>query len=513
MRSLNTPFILLLLASCLFGDWKQGSGPNLNYIVDQLAPTAWSVSTNKGINWKIPLPETGQSTPIIVKGKVFLTCFEPFKADTKLAKNIIALCFDAKSGKKLWERKLPGQVDSRVSGCFGDNTGPAAVSDGQNVCFFNASGLIKCFDLDGNLIWETTIRNSSRNDPYLLNSTLIVSGASDITSIKGRHLLGIDFKSGKILWQSECYAWDGLTPIPYKRSNGDWVALIARGGGHVKEPFKEGLSLIDLSNGKELWRYNHKGLMSTQNFTLAQEQAHVFLPAGKHISLDLETGNITKTIDLMNGSKALKFDGSKHHITDMPKTDMKKRSIIQMSNLLVYPYHFFRTYNDNYLGRLNLETEITEYFELPTQLSRQEGSVKTCWSIEGITDLYPLKPKKARLSNTWLLKRNALKNNQGYTVYGDDRSQFSGWGHHSTALPIVLGHVIYVPTMSGLVYVLKYNSPTLQASDLISISDLGKLGDSWSRSSLSFYQGKLYARTIKELICISGISPNNLSLY
>jgi len=37
---------------------------------------------------------------------------------------------------------------------------------------------------------------------------------------------------------------------------------------------------------------------------------------------------------------------------------------------------------------------------------------------------------------------------------------------------------------------------------LISISDLGPAGETWTLSSLSFSNGRLYARTLKELICL-----------
>ena len=56
--------------------------------------------------------------------------------------------------------------------------------------------------------------------------------------------------------------------------------------------------------------------------------------------------------------------------------------------------------------------------------------------------------------------------------------------------------------MIGMVYVLKWNAETLDENALVSISDLGPAGETWSLSSLSFSGGRLYARTLKELICL-----------
>ncbi|NQV28240.1 MAG: hypothetical protein HQ518_28130 [Rhodopirellula sp.] len=48
---------------------------------------------------------------------------------------------------------------------------------------------------------------------------------------------------------------------------------------------------------------------------------------------------------------------------------------------------------------------------------------------------------------------------------------------------------------------LKCNAPSLDENAPVSISDLGPVGETWLFSSLSFSDGKLYARTLKELIC------------
>ena len=42
----------------------------------------------------------------------------------------------------------------------------------------------------------------------------------------------------------------------------------------------------------------------------------------------------------------------------------------------------------------------------------------------------------------------------------------------------------------------------LDENALVSISDLGPAGKTWSLSSLSFSNGRIYARTMKELICL-----------
>ena len=61
---------------------------------------------------------------------------------------------------------------------------------------------------------------------------------------------------------------------------------------------------------------------------------------------------------------------------------------------------------------------------------------------------------------------------------------------------------MYIPTMIGMVYVLQWNAEKLDESALLSISDLGPATKTWSLSGLTYANGRLYARTMKELICI-----------
>jgi outer membrane protein assembly factor BamB len=483
--------LFFLLMSTAYADWPQGSGPHLDYIVEGAGPQAFSASVNRGIKWRIKLPEFGQSSPVIVGGKIFLTCFKPAIQDTKTGTDLIGMCFDRNNGALLWQKQLPGDHASKISGCFGDNSSPAPVSDGKSVCFFNAAGLINKYDLQGKLLWSSNIRHSTRCDPYLLGDTLIINGSAESHTVVGRHLRGIDWATGKQLWESSNFSWESSTSFAYKRSDGSWVALIGRGGSHAKGKFTEGISLINLKDGKELWTHPIKHFKSTQNLTIRNDKAYVFLSKGVHLVLDLADGKLIRQDDLLKNAMGdiRTSQGYVYGPFDKP-LNFSKMTIIQMSNLLVGNYHYFRTYTGNYLARVHIETGKTEYLNLPAQLVRTKEATVMGWG------------KRAT--------KNKMISNSGFRVCGDERSLRAGWGHHVSAMPIVVGNTMYVPTMCGLVYVIKWNADKLEIDALVSISDLGELGDSWNRSALSFSDGLLYARTIKELLCISGCAPEAL---
>ena len=104
----------------------------------------------------------------------------------------------------------------------------------------------------------------------------------------------------------------------------------------------------------------------------------------------------------------------------------------------------------------------------------------------------------------WCFSPNDMKNSRGFVVMGDARSRHSGWGHHASQVPTVIGNRIFVPVMNGTVYVIDAITDKLDQQAIIAINDLGEVGTSYNRASLSFANGRLFAHTIREIICIDG---------
>ena len=119
------------------------------------------------------MPETGQSTVVIANGKLFFTCYKPLGADSELSAEIIAYCANAKNGEILWERSIEASYPLRLSGCFSDSTSPPPVTDGERVVFFNASGMVVCFDFNGKELWRQEAMAVGRSQPFLVNGNVI----------------------------------------------------------------------------------------------------------------------------------------------------------------------------------------------------------------------------------------------------------------------------------------------------------------------------------------------------
>ena len=118
----------------------------------------------------------------------------------------------------------------------------------------------------------------------------------------------------------------------------------------------------------------------------------------------------------------------------------------------------------------------------------------------------PKLPKKSKDKSGQIQNRgipNEVRNSRGHVVMGDKRSVGNGWGHIAAPTITVAGEHLYLPVMNGTVYVLKWNAEVLDENAIVAINDLGPAGKSWTRASISFANGKLFAHTIRELICVS----------
>ena len=89
----------------------------------------------------------------------------------------------------------------------------------------------------------------------------------------------------------------------------------------------------------------------------------------------------------------------------------------------------------------------------------------------------------------------------------DKRSAGTGWGHVSAASPILVAHHLYFPVLSATVYVIDTHAPEFSAEALVAINDLGPAGETWTLSSLTYADHKLYTHTLTEVICIGEGRP------
>ena len=486
-------FLCLNLAA---QNWPQASGPGLNYQIDGKAALKWSVSQNQSIKWKVILPEGGQSTPVIWGDKLFISINKPIESETIVNDSILAMCFDKNNGKLIWQKELKGSWAMRMNAVFSDATVCTPLTDGKTVLFCSPSGIIAAFDFEGNEKWRYSWEegggyNIRQHEPFLIDGKAFVMIERNETFKKpenanshkywGRRkfIRCINLDDGKALWDAECDSSPHYTSMPAKLANGKYAIYTARGGGHKPPELKHGFSLINCENGKELL-YSKDQVTTIQNLLFDSKYFYNLSGAGLKM-YDTKTASIEKNIDIYKNALVTQFDGSfkskKVDFSTISKGKKKPKGLTEFTNVLVGDYLFFLSDKAGFVGRINLKSELVEYLQVPLEVQGDKRN--------------------------WLSHTPAdVKNSRGLNVKGDPRSSGNGYGHLGASPPIIVGDYIYFPLMPGTVHVIKWNSEKLDGNALVSVNDLGTAGKTWTLAGFAFSEGKLYTRTLTELICI-----------
>ncbi|QDT96664.1 outer membrane protein assembly factor BamB family protein [Gimesia aquarii] len=200
MKYESIKFLIPLIAVCLScgADWPQFRGPLTNNVAISETPPAKVDQEN--IAWTAELEGRGASGPIVVGDKVFITSTTGFKQD-----QLHVLCFDANSGKRLWERQFWATGRTQCHKKMSVAT-PTPASDGKRVFATFSSNDVVCLDLDGNLLWIRGLSHDYPNasnslgmasSPIVVGETLIVPVENDDDSFT----TGLDVKTGIARWK------------------------------------------------------------------------------------------------------------------------------------------------------------------------------------------------------------------------------------------------------------------------------------------------------------------------
>ena len=502
--------------------WHQPAGPNGNWQVDGQPPLQWSVTRDEQIRWRTPLPEAGQSGVTIWGDRVFVTTHVPIKSlDEKNAvTDILGYCLDANSGKILWDVTLPGTAFISLAGGFTDGTVFAPITDGEHVWFFNRCGSMGCYDMAGKRVWlrewQPRFKHNNRQaEPYLVGDTILYCEVANkelgskiqkwaAPGKKARHtavpegvdprevwtyLHGIDKRTGKIRWRENVGTVIHNTPVVGTTTDGRLAVSHARGGPH--QPFEKpsGHSLTSLAAGEEgqtLW--STKLERYDPSFASHWNEQYVFgFSGGRHVVLDAATGKILREQPLYSGATVWKRDSAADRWvkqTDVAVKAGKGHPNTNQANIAIGDWHWFLSHNVHYLGRVQVETGTVEYLELPAQL---------------------MPSTESRDQDVWLWgkghPRNRPLNAAGLAV-GDKGNTGTGWGHISAASPTLVGQYLFLPVVTGTVYVIDTRVQTLTPEAIVAINDLGPGGETWTLATVSYANKRLYAHTMKEIICI-----------
>ena len=240
-RALSGLLAVALLATA-GADWRQFRGSD-NTGVSQETRLPVSFAASHDLAWKIPLPGRGPSSPIVVAGRVVVTCSSGVRRD-----RLHVLCFDAADGHRLWQREF-WATGNTLTHDIAAVAIPTPASDGRRIFAFYSSNDLACLDLDGNLLWfrglgyeHPTTRNAvgMSSSPLVVGDTVIVQ-----LDNPGRALVaGIDTGSGATRWQMD------------RPANAAFSSPTVFAGAALIQG-KTDVWAVDAHSGRMLWKYEY----------------------------------------------------------------------------------------------------------------------------------------------------------------------------------------------------------------------------------------------------------------
>ena len=301
-------------------DWARFRGPDGSGVAgdSESLPTSWSPSAN--LSWKTPLPGPGVSSPIVVSGKVFVTCYSGYGLSQENPGEIENLmrhlvCVDLETGKILWQKDikatLPEDPFSGIGVVAHGYASHTPVSDGTNVyAFFGKSG-VHAFDLDGDELWHADVGKESdptkwgsSSSPVIYEDTVIVTASAESQAI-----IGLDKTTGRELWRQEAEGLDGMwgtpTLVKIDEERTDLVMCVA----------KE-LWGLDPNSGKLRWYANATGAeQAYASVILGGTRVFAFTGrGGGSIAIDAGgKGDVSRTNTVWTGSLTASFGSPVSH--------------------------------------------------------------------------------------------------------------------------------------------------------------------------------------------------------
>ena len=127
-------------------EWPAWRGPTgMGISIAGSPPIRWTKTEN--VRWRVPLPEPGNSTPIVWGNRVFAT--QAIAAE----KRRLVMCFDRATGRLIWRTGV-SNVASEPTHPDNPYASSSPVTDGQFVYVWLGAAGVAAYDFDGREVWR-----------------------------------------------------------------------------------------------------------------------------------------------------------------------------------------------------------------------------------------------------------------------------------------------------------------------------------------------------------------------
>jgi outer membrane protein assembly factor BamB len=304
-------------------DWPQFRGPTGQGLSQATAlPVEWDPAND--VQWKVPVPGKGWSSPIVHDDRIFLTTAVPSEEDEQ--QSLRALCLDAGKGETLWDvevfvkRMRPGEkINAKNS-----FASPTPITDGRRVFVHFGPDGTACLDRDGKRIWAND--RLPYNSVHGAGGSPIFSGSRLVLLCDGAEnpfVVALDRDSGTVAWRTP------RPPMASPRwSFGTPLVIEVEGRRQLVAPAAQMVLSYDAESGAELWRVRYRNKWSIVPRPVFSHGL-VFVCTGYPGSAELLAIRPTGLGDVTNSHVAWRTD---KHVPQIPSPLVVGSDIFLVSN-------------------------------------------------------------------------------------------------------------------------------------------------------------------------------------
>ncbi len=250
--ALLAPLLLILtaaLASAAAMDWPQFRGPTGQGISRAHdVPVEWSATEH--VAWKVEVPGSGWSSPVVAQGRVYLTSAVG-GGDAKLH----ARCLDAADGRVIWDTEVFAPEPGAVAAMHRKNSpasGTPVVTEDRLFVHFGHMGTA-ALDLAGMVVWRQTGLayapvHGTGGSPVLVGDALVFSadGKDD------PFVAALNAQTGEVRWKTP-----RDSPAKKQFSFSTPLAISVDGATQIISPGSGFVGAYDPADGREIWRVTY----------------------------------------------------------------------------------------------------------------------------------------------------------------------------------------------------------------------------------------------------------------
>lgn len=245
-------FLFFCVSQAYASPWPAWRGPEGTGVTKETKlPLQWDRTNH--VRWKTPLPDRGNSTPVIWGGKVFVT--QALEKDNQRT----LMCFDRTDGKLRWHQDVAWTAED-PSHETNPHCAASPVTDGERVIVSHGSAGLICYDLDGKELWRRDLGTQRHIWGYAA-SPVIQGNLCYLNFGPGERtfLIAVDKRTGEKVWQVDDPGGHSGEKKPGAESPpwvGSWstpVFIPSGGSDSLVMSWPNRVVAFDPASGKERW--------------------------------------------------------------------------------------------------------------------------------------------------------------------------------------------------------------------------------------------------------------------